>query len=217
METRLLNITSESLPKEFVKAIMWGVEWACSESYNGVTQRLASGLYEIPEKDWILGYERRAIWEKKMRDLAKIFSLEATIKSNPAGNHDFTQIRAGRLLLTCSHKLGPDYFMLRGSKFRDQNAKINALLSQRLMSFMPKAMRQDDGEKLNAVIFYKVDEVHRDKVEYLRLGFPSENNDKWAHKFDFYDILDNYISEPQVQEHKDLLIRWKRKVQIGVA
>jgi hypothetical protein len=217
METQLLRITNESLPKAFVKAVMRDVEWACSESLNSVVQRLAAGQYGVPERDWMLGYERRAIWEKKVRDLAQSFGLDATVKSNTAGNHEFTQIRAGRLLLTCSHKLGPDYFMLRGSDFRAENAKINAILSQELMPFMPPEMRQDDGGLLNAVIFYKVHETHRDKAEYLRLGFPSETNDKWAHKFDFYDILEGYPAESQEKEDKELLIQWKRKLSIGVA
>jgi hypothetical protein len=217
METQLLRIANESLPKEFVKAIMRDVEWACSESLNNVTQRLAAGQYGTPERDWILGYERRAIWEKKMRDLAESFDLAATVKSNQAGNHEFTEIRAGRLLLTCSHKLGPDYFMLRASGFRDKYAKINALLSQELMTFMPVEMREDDGGLLNAVIFYKVHETHRAKAEYLRLGFPSETNDKWAYKFDFYDILEGYPAESQQKEDEELLIQWKRKLSIGVA
>ena len=34
METQLLNITSSSLPKDFVKAVMASVEWACAESYE---------------------------------------------------------------------------------------------------------------------------------------------------------------------------------------
>ncbi|MFO1022738.1 MAG: hypothetical protein U0903_18885 [Planctomycetales bacterium] len=215
METQLLNITSSSLPKDFVKAVMASVEWACAESYEKAMENLASGRYGHPEMNWMLGYERRAVWEKRMRDLAEQFGLSATIESNESGNHKFTQIRAGRLMLTCSHKLGPEYFMLRRSSFRDSNARLNAVMNQFEMPFMPKAMREDDGGMLNAVIFYSVNSHEKYKVDYLRVGFPSQSNERWAHRFDFYDILENYPAETQAQEDKDLLIRWKQKVAFG--
>ena len=57
-----------------------------------------------------------------MRDLAEQFG--PPLQSNRTSlENKFTQIRAGRLMPTCSHKLGPEYFMLRRSSFRDSNAR----------------------------------------------------------------------------------------------
>jgi hypothetical protein len=217
METQLLNITTKSLPIGFTRTIMQEVESSCLDSYTNCNLRFNNGQYGRPERDWLLGYERRALMEKRLRDAADSFGLQPTVESNLAGNHEFTQIRVGRLILTCSHKLGPDYFMLRASDFRDEHAKINSVLSQTLMPFVPEESRRDNGGFLNAVIFYKVHDKHKDKAEYLRLGFPSQTNVKWAHKFDFYDILEGYPTESKAQEDNETLIRWKRKLSIGVA
>lgn len=217
METQLLNIATDSLPKGFVKTVMTEVERACGESYRQVIARGSAGQYGEPEMNWILGYERRAVWEKKLRDIGKDFGLGVSVQRNAAKNHEFTQIIAGRLKLTCSHKLGPDYFMLRSADFRKDHARLNTLLSQSHFPFAQQELQQDDGGLLNAIIFYKVHDKERDQVEYLRIGFPDSENEKWAHKFDFYDLLGNYPQETMVPEDTDLLIRWKRKVGFGGA
>ncbi len=211
METQLLTELIRHLPQAFVRTLMQKIEWAYREAYGAVGN---DPLVDQPERDYLYPHYRRSILEKSIRDLAQSLGLDSRVCENAAGNHQFTEILAGRFVITCSHSTGPDWMMLRSSHFRRQNAELNALLAQFQFDkggfevFNPK----DNGGLLNAVIYHATDREDSSQVGYLRLGFPSPDYSRWASKFEFDEILGAYprIIETKEEDEK-LIIKWKMK------
>jgi hypothetical protein len=211
METALLKEVVQSLPKTFVAELLRGIEWAYEEAYNSAQN---DPLLDRPEREYLYPHYRRVIIEKRIRDVSRDLNLKTAVAQNEAGNHEFTEITAGRLLLTCSHKNGEDWRMLRSSQFRCQNATLNSLLCQ--MEFKGAGFEafqvEDDGGLLNGVIFHGTDRAEKNKVGYLRLGFPATDNRKWAAHFDFHEILGAYQPEAPSADDDALIVKWKKKV-----
>ncbi len=212
METRLLTEIVASMPRTFVVELLRGIEWAYEEARNTARN---DPLLDRPEQDYLYPHYRRSIIEKRLRDIARELALKERVATNEAGNYEFTEITAGRLLLTCSHKNGEDWRMLRSSKFREQHAALNSLLLQ--MEFKGEGFEafsvEDDGSLLNAVIYHGTDLSDKSKVGFLRLGFPATDNTKWAARFDFYEILNAYPSAETSAEDDELIIKWKSKAR----
>lgn len=214
MESRLLTQVVQSLPKQFVTETLKSVEWAYVEAHNTTLQ---DPLMEGPERDYVYPHYRRAILERRLRNVASEQGLESRSQWNFARNHQFTEIVADKLVLTCSHKNGEDWRMLPPSIFRERNAKLNSLLAQ--LQFNGGGFENDspvaDVGQLNAVIYHGTDLRDKGKVGYLRLGFPSGDNRRWAARFDFYEILNAYPhATPQEEaEDEDIIIQWKSKAR----
>lgn len=212
METGLLTEIVASMPRSFVVELMRGIEWAYGEARSAAQN---DPLLDRPERDYLYPHYRRSIIEKRLRDIARDLGIKTRVAVNEAGNHEFTEITVGRLLLTCSHKNGEDWRMLRSSTFREQNAALNALLLQ--MEFKAGGFEsfsvEDDGSFLNAVIYHGTDLSDKTKVGYLRLGFPATDNSKWAARFDFYEILKAYQPTESSADDDELIIKWKSKAR----
>ena len=212
MESILLAEIARSLPKTFVTEAMRAIDWAYEEAHGAVFN---DPLVGKPERDYYYPHYRRAIIEKKFRDIGGSLGLDSQVESNFAGNYQFTRITAGRIVLTCCHKGGQDWRMLRSSIFREQHASLNLLLSQ--MEFGSGGFdvfrAKDKVGMLNAVIYHGTDLKDKSKVGYLRLGFPSEDNSRWAARFDFYEILSAYQSSAAPTEDDELIIKWKSKAR----
>jgi hypothetical protein len=212
METGLLTEIVASMPKSFLVELMRGIEWAYEEARSAAQN---DPLLDRPERDYLYPHYRRSIIEKRLRDVARDLGIKTRVAVNDAGNHEFTEITVGRLVLTCSHKNGEDWRMLRSSTFREQNAALNALLLQ--MEFKAGGFEsfsvEDDGSFLNAVIYHGTDLSDKSKVGYLRLGFPATDNSKWAARFDFYEILKAYQPTESSADDDELIIKWKSKAR----
>lgn len=210
MENILLTEIARSVPKLFVTESMRAIEWAYEEAFGAAHN---DPLLGDVERDYLYPHYRRSIIEKKLRDVGAAIGLDSRTESNIAGNFQFTTITAGRIVLTCSHKGGQDWRMLRSSIFREQHASLNLLLSQ--MEFggggFEVFQAKDTGGLLNAVIYHGTDLKDKSKVGYLRLGFPSVDNSHWAARFDFYEILSAYRASAAPTEDDDLIIKWKSK------
>lgn len=213
METHLLTELVRHLPRPFVSELLRKIEWVYKEAHGAVKN---DPLIAQPEHEYLYPHYRRSILEKALRDLAVATGMEGRISTNQDGNHQFTEIVAGRFVFTCSHSTGPDYMMLRSSHFRRQNAELNALLAQfeftggGFEKFHPK----DTGGLLNAVIYHATDRNDPSQVGYLRLGFPKHDNSGWAAKFEFDEILSAYPRAiTQRDDDEQLIIRWKTKRQ----
>ncbi len=213
METILLAEITQSIPKLFIAETLRSAEFAYQEAYTSVQN---DPLLDQPERDYLYPHVRRVILEKRLRDVAQASGMEGLVEANLAGNHQFTQIKASRLVMTCSHQNGLDGKMLRSSSFRKQNAELNRLLVQSEFEEggFEKFYVKDTGAPLNAVIHHGADLSDKSKIGFIRLGFPAVDNDRWAASFDFYEILAAYpTSGIEREADETLIIAWKSKVR----
>ncbi len=213
MESALLSEVVKSLPKPFVSEVLRVTEWVYDEAYNSAFNHPLMGR---PESEYLYPHMRRALMESKLREVANSLGLSTKVCTNFARNHEFTEIQAGRLVLTCSHKTGEDWQMLRSSYFRQKNATLNSLLSQ--MEFDSAGFEvfseNDDAGLLNAVIYHGTDLREKNKVGYVRIGFPSPCNSRWSARFDLYEILGSYPAVVAQSEDDEIIVRWKSKARI---
>lgn len=202
-----------SLPKALITEIMRGIDWAYQESYTSTNN---STLYGDAQKKWIYPYQRRAILEKRIWDIARNAGEGVTAKtqSNVAGNHEYTEISAGRMVFTCSHHTGERGSILRSSIFRKQSAKLNSLISQMDLGFQ-EFLEADDGSPIYGIILYGHDLKQDSKAGYARLAFPPvdySDSENWVW-FDLHELVAAYPHAVITNDDEELIVTWKNKIR----
>lgn len=208
MEAILKQEVINSIPKPFITEVMRAVDWAYQEAHNASAN---NPLLDKSEQEWIAPYYRRAILDKRLRDVAAAQGLRARVANNASGNYQFTEVSVNRFLLTCSHHTGEEWRMLRKSEYRNQNAALNSLLAQTEFGFEAFQV-VDDGRPFNAVILHKHDLKDPSKAGYVKLAIPSVDNTRMVARFNFYELVEAYPRVAVTNDDDALVVKWKSKV-----
>ncbi len=204
----LVREVTSAIPKKFVVDILTSIDWGYVTAKEVVQMDKRLGT---PEAQWMEPYYRRGILERRLQDVAGLHLLKSNIATVACNKFQYTELFAGRFLITLLHASSSSK-IVPSSSFRQNDARLNALLDQQVFLFDPVANEPTrDGVDLNAVIYHGQDRQDPSKAGFVKLGFPSASNTSWLHRLDMYDLLEAYETEPAIQEDQDLIIKWKRR------
>jgi hypothetical protein len=200
----LVQALADSIPQAFVVDLLKETDWAYAEAHTSVIKDKRLGTAEA---DWLEPHLRRCLLERKLQDIAGLHDLKTAIATVKSNGYQYTELVAGRFVLTLVHTHSP-HKIVRSSSFRNAAATLNCFLDQRDMFIEEK--KASDEVDLNAVIYHGTDFRDPYRAGFLKIGFPSEGNTDWAHKMDAYDLLEIY-PERATKEDRALVIEWKKK------
>jgi hypothetical protein len=200
----LVQSLANSLPKGFVVDLLKETDWAYGEAHSSVIKDKRLGTAEA---DWLEPHLRRCLLERKFQDIAGLHGLKAAIATVKSNGYKYTELIAGRFVLTLIHTHSPSR-IVRSSSFRNKDADLNRYLDQRDLFIVDEKKSADVD--LNAVIYHGTDFRDPYRVGFLKIGFPAEGNLVWAHRMDAYDLLEAY-PEQASKEDIALVIEWKKK------
>lgn len=152
-----------------------------------------------PEADYLLGHQRRALFEAATRNLAVEHGLKVGMEQSEKGGCEHVKIVFGPFGLTTSHIACPSGFP-RISRSREQYAAINEHLSQNQL-FPIESNPRD--EQIYGIIVHTEVPGRKNEFHSLSIGFPNHNFTAWVQQpTEFIEILD--IQDRLYRKSEDL-------------
>ncbi|GGA80009.1 hypothetical protein GCM10011521_17820 [Arenimonas soli] len=184
MNDSLREILVTDVPPAFVTRLLSAAEWVYKEAHDTIKNNTMLGE---AERAYLEPHYRRALFERKMLEVALDSGLKAVSEQVASGAAKYNLVRVGRLLLTCSKTSGR-YVVPRACSFRGQYSDINEHIDQGQLFPVQSAPQE---ASLYCIVTHGPSTKNPGTLGYCCFGFPAMDMEKWAQQpIDLADIRD---------------------------
>lgn len=192
-------LLANDLPPGFVRALRPRAEAVYRDAHDAVYRNAMLG---DAEAEYLLGHQRRAMFETRLRDTAVEHGLTVVMERSrdEYGRQQgckFVRVVAGSFSLTACHVPSPGAFP-RHSRTREQYSKINEHADQ--LSLLPGESSPKDAE-LYGVIVHSAEYGNKDQLQSISIGFPTRDYDGWLQKP--YDLTEIEAIQHAIYRRRD--------------
>ncbi len=192
----LNQLLATHIPPGFIRAFLEIAPNLYRDAFDTVYNNPVIGK---PEADYLLGHQRRALFEAATRTLCVEHGLKVGMEQPEKGGCEHVKIVVGPFGLTASHIAGPGGFP-RISRSREQYASINEHLSQNQL--FPVESNPGD-EQIYGIIVHSEVPGKKNEFHSLSIGFPNHNFTAWVQEpTELIEILE--IQERLYRKTEDL-------------
>jgi len=180
----LNQLLATHMPPGFIRALLEITPNLYLDAYDTVHNNPVLGK---PEADYLLGHQRRALFEAATRNLGVEHGLKIEMEQPEKGGCKHVKIIVGPFGLTASHIAWPGGFP-RISRSREQYASINEHLSQNQLFPVESNPR---NKQIYGIIIHTEIPGKKNEFHSLSIGFPNHNFTAWVQEpTEFIEILE---------------------------
>jgi hypothetical protein len=187
----LTEMLIDEVPVGFVSGLVERTPLVYGEAYS---RSYEEPTWDEPEAYYILGHNRRVIFERMFRDEAIKAGLTVDVRDN-GRNCRYTLVRAGRFILTASHVQG-ETDIIKRAIFRKQHASVNRLLLNPLLP-MPELdpARLSDASSIYVLLLHGEEHKNPKQLGFMRAAFPSADSESYVENLCLFKL------------HQEMLVR----------
>jgi len=180
----LIEMLIDDVPLRFVKAVIERTPLVYKEAYSRSYEEPA---WDEPEAQYIIGHNRRVVFEKMYRTEAINAGLAVDVQSN-GRNCSYTLVRSGRFILTASHVQNQSE-VTKPALFREQFAGINKLLTNPLLPFLElDPLQLSRADNVYAIVLHGCESRNPQNVGFMRLAFPSADSEAYVANLCLFEL-----------------------------
>jgi hypothetical protein len=146
----------------------------------------ADPLLGSAEKEYLYPHRRRAVLEKRARDISREYNLTPLVGKTQDGHSSYTKIKVGRFDVTFHHVSDMVQYP-RTALFRKQHGAINTLVDQ-LELGLPEF--SDRGEQLYAQILHTTDPLKKSVPKDVTILLPPSSAKESSFRFEIQDLIE---------------------------
>jgi hypothetical protein len=158
-----------------------------------------AGNWTKPEADTVAPIVRRALFEDEVRRAAKSSGLQPFDMAHAGGNYGYVLVRAGKLIVTAHHVLGPNHFV-RPCKSREQNASVNRWLDTLILDGTIELPTLDDASTVNAYLLHGIELEERAQrifeTPFLQVAIPDAELNRYQRNYPIGELIGAYSASP---------------------
>lgn len=182
-EEPLLNELALTFPFGFWAELGRNLNYAYFYSSQVIFDDSEVGL---ADRKVLVGHHRRASVNNAARRVCSDYEVTCEDVSSGDGTDNYVRISAGRMVLTC-HRLSGQRALPDTARYLEQNAELNASLSQKFFDFMSVAPKIIAAKPVNVLILHKDGEDSSREVGEVELVFPEGR--KRLFRFHLKDVV----------------------------
>lgn len=184
MNDTLRDLLVADLPPTFVIKLMAAAPKVYAEAKAHCKN---DPLLGDAERAYIEPHYRRALFERKMMEVALDSGLKATTERATSGAAQYNVVRVGRFLMTSS-KTSSRNSVPRSCGFREQYSDVNEHIDQCLLFPVPS---KPTSESLYCIVIHGTSIEDHGAFGYCCFAFPNQDGTAWAQEpIDVADIRD---------------------------
>jgi hypothetical protein len=115
------------------------------------------------------------------------------------GNCGYVLVRAGKLIITAHHVLGPNHFV-RPCKSRDQNASVNQWLDTLILDGIIELPTLGDASSINAYVLHGIEVEERAQrifeTPFLQVAIPDAELNRYQKNYPIGELIGAYSTSP---------------------
>jgi hypothetical protein len=187
----LVEMLIADLPVKFISGLIERTPLVYQEAFS---RSYEEPTWEEEEAYYILGHNRRVIFESMFRAEAVKAGLAVDVKDN-GRNCPYTLVRAGRFILTASHAHSQNDIIQRAI-FRNQHAGVNRLLINPLLP-IPELdpARLSEADSIYILLLHGEEFKNPRQLGFMRVAFPSAGTESYVENLCLFKL------------HQEMLVR----------